>query len=224
LKRAPSTFALVLMLVAAALLLALALSGVLQRRFGRQVVSDSYGRLALATALAADELASRPRDPASRQVLDALRPLGVQVSDAQPPAPSVRRIAPALTAVANTAGGLLGDPARVVATQTPDSQLWVRSTRDPARWIVLRTPSYRSRLFDSALLLSVLAGLIALAAAGLVARVLTRPLERLAMQAPAVLAGMPTAASLEGSPREVRRLARAIGDAGARQRGAARER
>jgi len=223
-RRAPSTFALVLVLVAAALLLALALSGVLQRRFGRQVVSDSYGRLALATALATDELAARPHDPAARQVLGSLRLLGVHVSDAQPPAPSVRRIAPALIAVAGTVGTALGDPSRVVATQTPDSQLWVRSARDPARWIVLRTPSYRPRLLDSALLLSVLAGLIALAVAGLAARLLTRPLERLATQAPALLAGTPADASLDGSPREVRRLAAAIGDAGERLRAAARER
>ncbi|WP_424680987.1 ATP-binding protein [Frateuria sp. YIM B11624] len=223
-RRAPSTFGLVLALVAAALLLALALSSGLQRRFGKQVMGDSYGRLALATALATDELASRPQDAAARQVLASLRLLGVQVSEAQPPAPSVRRIAPALVAVARTVGGLLGDPSRVVVTQTPESQLWVRSTRDPARWIVLRAPSYRPRLLDSALLVSLIAGLIALAAAGLAARLLTRPLERLAAQAPALLAGAPTDAVLDGSPREVRRLADAIGDAGERLRGAARER
>ncbi|MGN6281283.1 ATP-binding protein, partial [Frateuria sp.] len=101
---------------------------------------------------------------------------------------------------------------------------WVRSARDPARWIVLRTPSYRPRLLDSALLLSVLAGLIALAAAGLAARLLTRPLERLAAQASALLAGTPTDAGLDGSPREVRRLAAAIGEAGERLRAVARER
>ncbi|UGB37944.1 ATP-binding protein [Frateuria soli] len=223
-KRAPSTFALVLVLVAAALLLALVLSSALQRRFGRQVVSDSYGRLALATALATDELASRPQDPAARRVLGSLRLLGVHVSDGQPPASSVRRIAPALAAVARTVGTALGDPSRVVATQTPDSQLWVRSARDPARWIVLRTPSYRSRLLDSALSLSVFAALIALAAAGLAARLVTRPLERLAAQAPGLLAGAPTGAGLEGSPREVRRLADAIGNAGERLRAVARER
>lgn len=223
-KRAPSTFALVLALVAVALLLALALSGALQRRLGRQVVSGSYGRLALATALAADELASRPQDPAARQALDSLRLLGVHMDAAQPPAPSVRRVAPALTAVARTVGSALGDPSRVVATQTPDSQLWIRSARDPHRWIVLRTPSYRPRLLDSTLLLSMLAGLIALAVAGLAARLLTRPLERLAAQAPALLAGTPTDAGLEGSPREVRRLADAIGDAGERLRAVGRER
>lgn len=223
-RRAPSTFALVLALVAAALLLALALAGTLQRRFGRQVVSDSYGRLALAAALAADELAARPRDPSAQQLLASLRPLGVQLSDAQPPTPSVRRVAPALDAAARTIGGLLGDPARVVATQTPDSQLWIRSARDPAHWIVLRAPSYRQRLRDSALLLSVLAGLIALAAAGLAARMLTRPLERLARHAPELLAGTSAEATLAGSPREVRRLAGAIGEAGCKLRTAAHER
>lgn len=223
-RRAPSTFALVLGLVAAALLLALVLSSGLQRRFGKQVMGDSYGRLALATALAADELASRPQDPAAREVLVSLHLLGVHVSSAQPPVPSVRRIAPALTAVARTVGLLLGDPSRVVATQTPDSQLWVRSTRDPGRWIVLRAPSYRPRLLDSALLVSLLAGLIALAAAGLAARLLTRPLERLAAQAPALLAGAPIDAGLDGSPREVRRLAATIGETGERLRTVALER
>jgi two-component system osmolarity sensor histidine kinase EnvZ len=222
--RAPSTFALVLALVAAALLLALALAGGLQRRFGRQVISDSYGRLALATALTTDELAARPEDPSARQLLATLRLLGVQVSQARPPAPSVRRVAPALDGVARALGVLLGDPARVVATQTPDSQLWIRSATDPARWIVLRAPSYRQRLLDSTLLLSLLAGLIALAAAGLGARMLTRPLERLARHAPDLLAGAPSAATLEGSPREVRHLATAIGEAGERLRGVAQER
>jgi two-component system osmolarity sensor histidine kinase EnvZ len=222
-RRAPSTFALVLALVAAALLLALALAGALQRRFGRQVVNDSYGRLALATALTTDELAARAQDPSARRLLASLRLLGVQVSAAQPPAPSVR-IAPALDGVARTLGALLGDPARVVATQTPDSQLWIRSARDPQRWIVLRAPSYRRRLLDSTLLLSLLAGLIALAAAGLAARLLTRPLERLARHAPELLAGTCAEATLEGSPREVRHLAAAIGEAGEKLRVAAHER
>ena len=223
-KRAPSTFALVLTLVAAALLLSLALSSALQRRFGRQVVSDSYGRLAAATALAADELASRPQDPAARRVLAGLAPLGVAVSRAQPPAPSVRRVAPALTAIAHTAAAMLGDPARVLATQAPDSQLWVRSAHAADRWIVLSAPSYRQRLLDSTLVLSLLAGLLALAAAGLAARVLTRPLERLARHAPSLLAGAPVDTTLQGSPREVRRLGEAIGAAGQQLRAAAHER
>jgi len=223
-SRAPSTFALVLALVGAALLLALALSGLLQRRFGREVVSDSYGRLAVATALATDELAARPAEPQARQTLAALERLGVHVSGEQPPPPRVRRVAPAFIAVGHSVGALLGDPTRVVATQAPDSQLWIRSARTPARWIVLSVPSYRQRLLDSTLLLSLLAGLIALAAAALAARVLTRPIERLAQHASAVLAGAPTAATLQGSPREVRRLADAIGDAGERLRAAARER
>lgn len=223
-KRAPSTFALVLVLLAAALLLSLALSSMLQRRFGRQVVSDSYGRLAAATVTATDELAARPQDPATRRVLAALEALGVQVSQAQPPTSRVHRVAPALNAIARTAGSLLGETSQVIATQTPDSQLWVHSARDPARWIVLRAPSYRARLLDSTLVLSLLAGLIALAAAGLAARVLTRPLERLAGHASSLLAGAPVGATVEGSPREVHRLAEAIGIAGEQLRAAARER
>ncbi|MEI7036839.1 ATP-binding protein [Fulvimonas yonginensis] len=223
-RRTPSTFALVLALLAAALLLALVLAGGLQRRFGRQVVGESYGRLALATATAVDALAAQPQAPAARQALAALRGLGVQVRDTPPQTSTARRVTPALHAIAQSAAGLLGDPARVAATQTPvSSQLWLRSAHDPARWVVLELPSYRQRLLDSTLLLSLFAGLIALLAAGLSARLLTRPLERLAQQAPALLDGAP-ATVLEGSPREVRRLAQAIGEAGERLRAAARER
>jgi two-component system osmolarity sensor histidine kinase EnvZ len=100
----------------------------------------------------------------------------------------------------------------------------VHSAGDPARWIVLRTPSYRQRVLGSTVLLSVLAGLIALVAAGLAARLLTRPLERLARQASALLAGAPADNALQGSPREVRRLAEAIAQAGERLRAASRER
>lgn len=223
-SRAPSTFALVLGLVGAALLLALALSGLLQRRFGRQVMSDSYGRLAVAAALATDELAAQPTGTGAGPTLATLDRLGVRLSYAQPPAPRVHRVAPALTAVGHSVGALLGDAARVVATQTPDSQLWIRSARVPGRWIVLSVPSYRQRLLDSTLLLSLLAGLITWAAAALAARVLTRPLERLARHASAVLAGAPTTATLQGSPREVRRLAEAIGQAGEQLRATAGER
>jgi two-component system osmolarity sensor histidine kinase EnvZ len=67
-------------------------------------------------------------------------------------------------------------------------------------------------------------GAVALAAAGLAARLLTRPLERLASHASALLAGKPMHEHLRGSPREVCDLADALGAAGEELRQSARER
>lgn len=222
-KRAPTTFSLLLGLLAVALALALTLAATLWIRSGRQITSETYGHLVAATAVAADELSSRS-DPESTRTLSTLRGLGVRsVNSAGPPAPTIR-VALVIGEVGDTVGRLLGDPSRVVVTQTPESQIWVRSAHEPARWIVLHAISYRREIIGSTLLATLIAGLIALAVAGIAARLLTRPLERLATDANALLAGDPMHATLDGSPREVRRLAQAIGSAGERLRGVARER
>jgi two-component system osmolarity sensor histidine kinase EnvZ len=121
-------------------------------------------------------------------------------------------------------GRLLGDPSRIVLTRTPDGQIWIRSIRDPKRWIVIHTLTYRQQVINSTLLLTGLAGVIALIFAAWVAHLVTRPLAKLAARAPALLAGDPGATRLRGAPREVRRLAQAIADAGERLREAAQER
>ena len=222
-KRAPTTFSLVLALVALALLLALTLAGLLSTRGGLKAAGETYGRLVVSTALAADELATRS-DTASMRTLDALKQTGVAFSTAAPP-PATVRVASVIREIGRTAGDLLGDPSRVVVTQSlQSSQIWVRSEHDPRRWIVLHAVSYRQQLIDSTLVVTLLAGLIALAIAGVAARLLTRPLERLSAHATALLAGDPMIQQLHGSPREVRQLAQAIGAAGARLRDVARER
>lgn len=221
-KRAPTTFALVLALVALALLLALGLTSALSLRAGLRAVGDTYGRLVAATAAAADDLSVQD-DPESARALAALERAGVRFSRGAPPPPTVR-VAPMLRGVGRAVGRLLGDPSRVVVTQVPESQIWIRSARDPGRWIVLHAASYRGQVIRSSLLTTLLAGLIALVAAAVAARLLTRPLERLADGAGALLAGDPLREQLRGSPREVRRLAGAIRAAGEKLRGASRER
>ena len=129
-----------------------------------------------------------------------------------------------MTEVGRSVGELLGDPSRVSVVQTPETQIWIRSARTPHLWIVLHAASYRTEVIDSVLLMSALAGLIALAIAGLAARILTRPLERLSAHAGALLGGAALDEQLVGSSREVRQLAAAIGEAGSRLRGAASER
>lgn len=220
--RAPRTFTLVLALVALALLLALSLSGVLSARMGRRITTQTYGRLSAATALAVDAISTRD-DAASRDALAALRDIGVRWSDAPPP-PLARPLRPVIAETGIEIGRLLGNPARVTARQSAQTQFWIRSAHDPHRWIVLEAPSYRRAVIDSTLLVTVLAGLIAWIVAALVARLLTRPLEGLAAEAPRLINGDPLRERLRGSPREVRHLARALADAGTRQRDAARER
>ena len=222
-KRSPTTFSLLLGLLAVALTLALALAAVLSLHASRRVTGETYGRLVAATVIATDEL-SRRSDPASQRTLAALADMDVHIDAGPPPPPSGRRIAPVVKEVGQIAGRVLGDPSRVVVPQAADSQIWVRSANDPSRWISLRALSYRREALGSTLLTTLLAGLIALAVAAAAARMLTRPLERLSANASALLAGAPMRDTLEGSPLEVRRLADAIGAAGERQHQVARER
>ena len=219
-KRGPSTFVLVLALIASALFVALTLAGWLSLRSGARTVGDTYAPLAVATALAFDELAAHD-DPGARTTLADIERAGVHFSNGPPPPQATR---PMFAMLARNMGISLGDPARVVVSQAPDPQIWVRSARDPARWIVMQAVSYREQVIDSTILTMLLAGLVVLIAAALGARVLTRPLERLARNAGALLVGSPTDDLLHDSPREVRSLAAAIGDAGERLRNAARER
>ncbi|WP_233843396.1 ATP-binding protein [Dyella sp. 2HG41-7] len=222
-KQAPSTFSLILGLVALALTLALTLAAILSMRVSLRAGSDAYGHLSTVAALAADELSTR-NDPNAAQTMETLRKTGLRFS-AEPPPSSVVRPSVILKDIGYTVGQLLGDPSRVVVVQTPDPQIWVRSAHDPQRWIVLHALSYRRQIVASTFVITVLAGLIALIIAALAARMLTRPLESLTAHASELLSGEPVVQThLSNSPREVRKLALAIGDAGEKLRSVARER
>ena len=221
-KRSPTIFTLVLILLTFALFSALALSTFLVSRSGLHMLGQTYGRLAVATAISADDIASR-NDTDGKRTLAELRRIGVRFSTGQPP-PATVRIAPAVIETGRIVGDLLGDSSRVIVTQTPESQIWIRSAHDPRRWIVLHAASFRTEVIDSVLLVSAIAGFITLLIAGIGARVLTRPLARLSAHAGALLAGAPMHEQLAGSSREVQHLAASIGAAGARLRGAAQER
>lgn len=221
-RRAPTTFALVLGLVALALLLALGLSNVLSGRLVHNITVKTNGHLATATALAVATLAEGD-DARTRKTFVALRGIGVEMQPGPPPQADPD-VPPAMRDIGQEIGRLLGDPSRVVLTGTPDRQIWIRSVHDPRRWVVIHALNYRQEVIDSRALLTVIAGLIALVIAACMAHLLTRPLAKLAAHAPALLAGDSAAARLRGTPREVRRLAQAIADAGERLREAAGER
>ncbi|MGH8213088.1 MAG: hypothetical protein ACREPP_07685, partial [Rhodanobacteraceae bacterium] len=221
-KRAPTTFVLVLILVALALLLALGLSTALSIRLVRKITVETNAQMAAAITLAVDVLAER-EDAGTRQAIAGLRGVDVEVRRGPPPRPDAD-VPAALLDTGEEIGRLLGDPSRVVLTRTPDGQIWIHSTRDPERWIVIHTLAYRQQVINSTLLLTGLAGVIALIFAAWVAHLLTGPLSRLAARAPSLLAGDFSVAQLRGSPREVRQLAQSIGAAGERLREASQER
>jgi two-component system osmolarity sensor histidine kinase EnvZ len=221
-KRGPTTFSLILTLIALALFLALGLAAALSLRLGGRMVSTTYSRLVLSSALAADELSARD-DAGAAIVLAQLQRLGVRFDPGPPPQPT-RRISPMVTELGRSISALGRDPASVTVTQAPDPEIWIRSQRAPQRWIVLQAASYRDQLVWQSIVVACIAGVIALLIAALAARILTRPLEQLARNANAWLGGASMDDSLSGSPREVRRLAAAIGTASERLRAAANER
>jgi two-component system osmolarity sensor histidine kinase EnvZ len=222
-KQSPSTFSLILGLLALALLLALSLASVLSTRITLKAGSDTYGHLVVAAALAADELSTR-QDRDSIQTLRELDEVGLHFSTTPPP-PATIRLSPMLRDIGFKVSQMLGDPSRVAVTQRPEPQIWIRSAHDPQRWMVLHALSYRRQVIVSSILVMILAGVIALIIASSAARLLTQPLERLAAHAQGLLAGEPVVQTqLKGSPREVRQLALAVGHAGERLRHAARER
>jgi two-component system, OmpR family, osmolarity sensor histidine kinase EnvZ len=221
-KRGPTTFSLILALIALALFLALGLAAALSLRLGGRMVSSTYSRLVLSSALAADELSARD-DAGAAVALAQMRRLGLRFAAGPPPAPRARLI-PMVAELGRAIGQLGGNANSVVATQAPDPEIWIKSRRDPQRWIVLEATSYREQLLGRSAIIAVVAGLIALLIAAIAARILTRPLEQLARNANAWLGGASMDDSLSGSPREVRRLVGAIGAASDRLRNAASER
>ena len=106
-KRSPTIFALVLSLLAVAQFSALALSTfMVSRSAACTFLAETYGRLAVATALSADDIASR-HDADTARTLAGLERVGVRFSTARPP-PSTVNIAPAVIEV----GRIVGQSAR----------------------------------------------------------------------------------------------------------------
>jgi two-component system, OmpR family, osmolarity sensor histidine kinase EnvZ len=221
-RRGPTTFSLILTLLTLVLLVALGVAASLWVRTGGQMIGDSESRLLISAALAADELSTRS-DPGARDALKQMKRLGISFSSDVPPPPG-SVTTPMMAELARSVGKLVGDPTRVVLTQSTDPEIWIRSERDPRRWTMFRGASYRRQFVTSSLMIAGIAGFVALLLAILGARIITRPLEHLAQSANGWLSGDSMQQTVSGSPREVRRLAGAFGDAGERLRQAGRER
>ncbi len=92
----------------------------------------------------------------------------------------------------------------------PPVRLWFRSRTVPDLWIGLPLEHLREPVARASVWILVLAGVVVWIAAGVLARQLLRPLERVAAAADAVLAGRPPVDLLDGASLEVARLVDAL--------------
>ena len=95
----------------------------------------------------------------------------------------------------------------------PQGVVWIRLQVPGAPWLGMRVETVRPAVWGAAFWTLASTSAIVLIAAFLLARSLTRPLERLSAAAPALLAGEAAAVDRAGFSREVAALADALGDA-----------
>lgn len=108
----------------------------------------------------------------------------------------------------------------------PPVRIWFRSRSVPELWIGLPLENLREPVARASFWILLLAGAVVWIAAGLLARQLLRPLERVAAAAPRMLAGDPPGDLLDGATRETVQLVEALDRAARtlREHNAARER
>lgn len=118
---------------------------------------------------------------------------------------------------------LAGDPARVRLTEENGIHVWLHS-RYSSDWLGIRVEPMREPVVWGSLLALALAAALVALAAGWIARVSLRPLERLARGAPALLKGGIMPALEARAPREIHALAEVLKEAGEQVRRDTRER
>ncbi|MCC6562190.1 MAG: hypothetical protein IT478_12590 [Xanthomonadales bacterium] len=108
----------------------------------------------------------------------------------------------------------------------PPVRIWFRSRSVPELWIGLPLENLREPVARASFWILLLAGGVVWVGAGVLARQLLRPLERVAAAAPRVLGGDPPADLLDGATQETEQLVAALAGAARvlREQAAARER
>ena len=118
----------------------------------------------------------------------------------------------------------LGPEAEMRIDDGPPTFLWIRDAPNQ-RWVGIASPEFRRQAVMLTIWVSVSALLLVLAAAGLYARSLSRPLERLAAAAGEIAKGaFPSDASYQHATREIRELESALQQSAEAVRSAGRER
>jgi len=203
-------YARIALLLAAAVLLTQLASYVAIRQFGRSPAADLLS-LAIAAQL---------RPASARAVIQNTGPLEI-IADHPPPSAGSPRI-PFDRLLVEKLAEKLPDGTQIRVSASPaDRTFWVRLP-DGAGWQRVSGLGGTRRALSVLLTTALVAGLLVLAGAALAARLLTRPLTRLAAHAPDLVLGR--SQRLPAGPWEVRRLGQALRDTARRRAEAERER
>jgi len=203
-------YARIALLLAAAVLLTQLAGYVAIRQFGRGPAADL---LSLALVAQLRPGSARPEPPGA-VAFDI-------VADEPPPSAGSPRIPFDRLLVARLAEKLPDGTQIRVSALPADRTFWVRLP-DGAGWQRVSGLGGARRALSVLLTTALFAGLLVLAGAALAARLLTRPLTRLAARAPDLVLGR--SQRLPGGPWEVRRLGQALLDTARRRAEAERER
>ncbi|MEZ5457540.1 MAG: HAMP domain-containing sensor histidine kinase [Lysobacteraceae bacterium] len=142
---------------------------------------------------------------------------------AQPPVDFPQDVRPFVMSIRADVERLAGDASRVRLTEEQGIHVWLRS-RYSDDWLGIRVEPLREPVVVGSLLALGLAAALVALAAGWIAKISLRPLERLARGAPALLQGGVMPALSSRAPREIHALAKVLKDAGDRVRRDTRER
>lgn len=183
--------------------------------------SGSLQIAALAYVALATTDRSEPQSAVSPVETDRQTVLVLRQADA--PVDFTRDIRPFVMSIRGEVERLAGDASRVRLTEENGIHVWLRS-RNSSDWLGIRVEPIREPVVWGSLLALALAAALVALAAGWIAKISLRPLERLARGAPALLKGgiMPV---LEArAPREIHALAAVLKEAGEQVRRDTRER
>ena len=183
----------------------------------RESSAERIARTLHAQVIAADALlALRDRHAA----MAGLRDLDIVLSSELPP--GERPTFPLLIRIESRIGARL--PARPMRLSGTPAQLWIEASPKTHGWIGIRVLGEAEPLRRGLIVMLAAIGVLVLLAAGLFARTLTRPLQRLADAAPGLVAGEPPPAPPRFASAEILELQRALTDAAERTRAAAFDR
>lgn len=209
-----SIFARLTLLIAAVLIATLAVSAWTLRAVSLQPGGEQIADL-LAGQIVAQHALMRRATVTVAPLPTGATALDLRVRDAPPPQ-AIRARLPFLRRIEARLKQRLGEGTQMRVEEGAESRLWVSTSGAEGRWIGVAVPPFAEQATRLTLIVTLVATILVLVAATWFARSLARPIDDLAAQAQALLAGDTPASPLPArAPREVRILAQALRDAGA---------
>lgn len=176
-----------------------------------------------ALAYAALATADRPEPESAVSPVETDRQTVLVLRRADAPVDFTRDIRPFVMSIRSEVERLAGDASRVRLTEESGIHVWLRS-RYSSDWLGIRVEPIREPVVWGSLFALALAAALVALAAGWIAKISLRPLERLARGAPALLKGGIMPALEARAPREIHALAEVLKEAGEQVRRDTRER